>query len=126
MKLDIDCVRDVLLEFEELPFGCHTPCDFPNSISKYGDNTVEYTLSKLQEGGFITANISKMQDGSPNFLGIYDITFSGHQFLETIRNNKVWGKTKNVAGKVGCNAFSIITQIASSVISELITKQIRV
>lgn len=123
MKLDIDCVRDVLLELEQLPVDCHTMNSFPSSISKHGEKNVEYVLAKLKEAGYINADIRLFPNGQYDYYGIYDITFPGHQFLETVRDNRVWSKTKTVAGKVGSKAFDVITQIASSVITELIAKQ---
>lgn len=118
MKLDIDCVRDVLLEFEKLPLGCHTPYSFPKAIGKHGIQNVEYTLAKLGEAEYINAEIQQRPDGDLDFLGIYSITYPGHQFLENIRENKVWTKTKSIAGKVGSGSFALISQIASSVITE--------
>ena len=118
MKLDIDCVRDVLLEFEELPLGCYTPYDFPKAVGKYGIQNTEYTLAKLDEAKYINAEIMQLPNGTLEFLGIYSITYPGHQFLENIRQNKVWTKTKAIAGKVGSGSFSLISQIASSVLSE--------
>lgn len=124
MKLDIDCVRDVLLEFEEFPVSCLTPYDFKKSIKKHGETAVEYTLAKLNEAGYIRADIRTFQNGQYEYYGIFDITFSGHQFLEKIRDHKVWSKTKSVAGAVGSRAFDIIAQIATSVITEIVCRQL--
>lgn len=124
MKLDIDCVRDVLLEFEEFPLNCHTPYDFKKSIAKHGESAVEYALAKLNEAGYIRADIRSFQNGLYDYYGIFDITFSGHQFLEKIRDNKVWSKTKSMASAAGSRAFDVITQIATSIITEIISRQI--
>lgn len=123
MKLDIDCVRDVLLEFEELPINCYTPYIFKKSISQHGEDAVEYALAKLNEAGYIRADIRTFQNGQYDYYGIFDITFSGHQFLEKIRDNKVWSKTKMVTGAAGSRAFDVITQVATTIITEIITKQ---
>lgn len=126
MKLEIDCVRDILLEFEDLPVGCYSPFIFERSVAKYGIDNVEYTLKKLSEAGYINADIYAFPNGQTEFNGIFDITFSGHQFLEKIRDNKVWAKTKSVAGSVGSRAFDVITQIATSVITGLISSHLNV
>ena len=124
MKLDIDCVRDILLEFEDLPVGCHTPYSFPKSISENGIENVEYTLAKLKEAGYINADIRLYPSGQYDYCGIYNMTFSGHQFIEKIRDNKVWAKTKTVAAGVGSFSFDLITQIATSVITGLISRHL--
>lgn len=121
MKLNIDCVRDVLLELEELPVDCHTPESFQGSVKKYGIENVEYTLSKLKEAEYINADIQLYPNGQYDYYGIFDITFLGHQFLEKIRDNTIWSKTKTVASGIGSWAFDVITQIATSVITELVS-----
>lgn len=119
MKLDIDCVRDVLLEFEKLPLSCYTPYNFPASIKKHGIDNVEYSLAKLKEAGYINADIPQCSNGQYEFYGIFDMTFSGHQFLESIRENKVWSRTKSIVGKVGSGSFSLISQVASTILTEI-------
>ena len=120
MKLDIDCVRDVLLEFEQLPLGIHTVHSFPRSVAKYGIDNVDYTIAKLTEAGYVSADVTRLTDGTYDFYGIFDITFPGHQFLEKIKDNKIWSKTKTVASAIGSKAFDVIAQIATAKISELI------
>ena len=123
MKLDIECVRDVLLEFEQLPLGAHTVYSFPNALAKYGIDNVDYTIAKLTEANYISAEVTRLTNGTYDFYGIYDITFEGHQFLEKIRDNKIWSKTKKVASNVGSRALDVIAQIASTTISEIINRQ---
>lgn len=123
MKLDIDCVRDVLLEFEDYPVDCYAIDDFPKTISKHGKDNVEYTFAKLKEAGYINADIKLFPDGQYEHYGIYDITFAGHQFLETIRDSKVWDQTKKIASNVGSRTFEVITQIASTIITNLVAAQ---
>lgn len=47
MKLNIDCIRDVLLELETLPIGWYDITSFQNSVEKYGTDNVLYTLPPL-------------------------------------------------------------------------------
>ena len=124
MILDVNCVRSVLLEFECFPMGVYTPCDFAKSVARYGLESVEYTLAKLVEAGYINAELYPLRNGSLEFNGIFDITFSGHQFLETIRDGKVWQKTKSVADSVGSRSFDIISKIAGNVLSGLISAKL--
>ena len=124
MKTNIECIRDVLLNFESLPLGCYAPYDFSFAIEKHGISDVEYSLVKLMEAGYISADIQRCLDGSYSYLGIYDITFPGHQFLEKIRDNKVWAKTKAVAGNIGSQAFDVIAKIATSILTNLISSKL--
>lgn len=107
MKLDMDCVRDILMECEGLPLGCHTPYSFQTSIARHGEDEVCYTLAKLGEGNYINASISRLPGGQYDFYGIYDMTFAGHQFLENIMDDKVWHKAKGVLKKAGSSSFNV-------------------
>lgn len=86
MKLNLDCVRDVLIEFEDFPIA-HTifVSSFHNSLEKYGEDEVLYSLLKLSEAGYIEAPFYRTCDGKPHFEAIIDITFYGHEFLADIK-----------------------------------------
>lgn len=85
MKLNIDCVRDVLLEFEEFPMGNYNVSSFAKTVGKYGHENTLYTLAKLYEANYINGDIAADEGGYYHCLVIYDITFQGHEFLSTIR-----------------------------------------
>ena len=57
MKLNIDCVRDVLLEFETFPIGCYFVESFKKSIEHYDQETVLYVLVKLTEADYINCGL---------------------------------------------------------------------
>ncbi len=124
MKLDIDCVRDVLLEFETFPFGCYTAFSFEKSISNYGVDNVEYTLAKLKEAGYINAETLMRPDGHPEFLGIYDITYAGHNFLSTIREPSVWEKLKGAVLNGGTASVKVVGDIALELAKLAVSKKL--
>lgn len=125
MKLNIDCVRDVMLTLEEAEYG------EPTTIStlckkleeKYTNEEITYTCLKLDEGGLIDAMLVPMAKSSMNGVkSINDITFEGHQFLNNIRDNKVWGKTKTILSKVSSVSISFVSSIASQVLANFISQ----
>nr|DAP60467.1 MAG TPA: Transcriptional regulator, MarR/EmrR family, emrR, transcriptional regulator, DNA-binding [Caudoviricetes sp.] len=125
MKLNIDCVRDVLLELETFTLGSYDSDSFIKSIEKYGNDNVTYSLAKLTEAGYINAKYSRTMDGRPHFDDLYDITFSGHEFLEKIRSDGIWNNNiKPVLSQVGSKSFDMIIQVSTSIISSLISKQL--
>nr|DAF82014.1 MAG TPA: MarR family transcriptional regulator, transcription factor, TRANSCRIPTION REGULATOR.05A [Caudoviricetes sp.] len=124
MQLNLDCVRDVLLELESFCMGSYDSDSFIKSIEKYGDDSVTYSLAKLTEAGYINAKYSRTMDGRPHFDGLYDITFSGHEFLEKIRSDGIWNDNiKPVLSQVGSKSFDVIIQVATHAIASLIAKQ---
>lgn len=51
---------------------------------------------------------------------IQDLTPKGHEFLENIRDNKIWSGVKDVAAKVGSKSLDSVSLIASNIITQLI------
>ena len=115
MRLDLDCVRDILLELEELPLDCHTPYSFPGSIARYGEDEVCYTLAKLSEGKYINADVSRLPSGQYDFYGIFDMTFGGHEFLAKIRDTGQWKNVKKGLSAVRNYSLSAISSVAEGV-----------
>lgn len=95
-----------------------TPEKF-NRAKKYDINTITYHCNLLKEAGFLNWDPkygnNKFQMGFVNGL-----TYEGHQFLDSVRDPKIWRETKERANKLGVFTINIISQIASSVIAEMI------
>lgn len=116
MKLVHDCVRDVMLYLED---NLEDTC-FINSesitLKKYSSKDITYTLKKLAEAGFI--EIDKVT--YENNFNIKWMTYYGHQFLDNIRDNKVWSETKSILSKFSSVSLNMVQNIASQIISNLI------
>lgn len=125
MKLKIECVRDVMLELESFPIGCYNAASFEKSVAEHGEESVLYTLAKLVEAKYINAEYKRTIGGQPYINNVFDLTFAGHEFLETIRENKVWNKTKNILGKVGSGSFALVSQVASTILTDLASAYIK-
>ncbi|EOH76211.1 DUF2513 domain-containing protein [Enterococcus raffinosus] len=129
MKLNQNCIRDILLELEdELGFDLHISkydLDELKSYKKYGEDEFLYTISKLSEAGYINESHQAGGDTMYYQLMIHSITWEGHKFLDTIRDNQVWAVTKKVASKFSSVSVNMISTIASTVITNLIENQMR-
>ena len=120
MKLDLDCVRDILLSIEKRSYG---ETVLPNSLSeelKYDSEVINYALLKLCEADFIDAHVLELDGVFPSVTQIYDITFAGHEFLNNVRANKIWSKTKSVLSEIGSGSLQLASQIAVGVLTEII------
>nr|WP_305040311.1 DUF2513 domain-containing protein [Enterococcus faecium] len=129
MKLNQDCVRDILLLIEdEISFGSFLRLEFflaSEKLSKYDSETIKYTLAKLDETEFLKSNTRWVNNDLASFsTGM--ITWKGHKFLDTIRDEKVWSNTKSIISKFSSVSISMVESIASNVITQLIEKQLRV
>lgn len=125
MQLNLDCIRDVLLELETFPIGLYTVNSFQSCLSKYSDEQVLYTLVKLCEGNYINALFSRTLGGRPIISAVYDITFQGHEFLEKIRSDNVWNNNlKPVFSSIGSMSLDVVSKVASTVIAALVTSKL--
>lgn len=124
MKLNIDCVRDVLLEFEEFPMGNYNVSSFAKTVGKYGHENTLYALAKLYEANYINGDIAADEGGYYHCLVIYDITFYGHEFLSTIRHPNVWQRLKDATLDGGTASLKVIGDIALEVAKLAVSKKL--
>lgn len=124
MKLNPDCVRDILLVVESLQnvkhyyrFNSET---IPVLLPNYSVAEVIYHLRQCDLNGLLL-NASHTMNYEE--YTVSDLTPKGHEFLANIRESKIWNGVKEIAGKVGSSSLDAITQIASNVITELIKAQ---
>lgn len=132
MKYNIDCVRAVLLCLEDELKIIHVEENaykmqeiyLPRLLECLGQNYSEpdiiYSVKKLDEAGYITANFSNdviYADDILNcdYCSISSITYNGHEFLENIREDKNWKKIKNAGKAASSFALSIVGEIAKNI-----------
>ena len=120
MKRDLDFIRDLLLKIEGgqkvfetasseaaeiLGFTPDTPLDREDADKLSGH------INLLEDAGFIEVE-ARMGGGS---IWVKDLTWKGHEFLDTVRDNEVWMQTKAMAKKAGTGAIEFIWGIAKEV-----------
>lgn len=114
MKRDWDTIREILIKFEELDpeTGSLQLGHFPS------DRAYEYSyhIELLLEAGLIHGQMSKtLGHHAQNFLA-HRLTWAGHEFLDAIRSDTVWNKTKTSFGKSGLSmTFDLIKGVATDV-----------
>lgn len=123
MKLNIDCIRDVLLVVEDQPFGGELKItSIFKQLSNYTEDELEYTCLKLYEAKYINAiTMTTLGVSGPQIFAIQDLTYAGHQFLDTIRSHKVLEETKSkITDILGSASIEIISKVASSIATKLL------
>lgn len=127
MRLNLDCVRDLLLCIEEQT-GFKDKCSFIYMESNNGIPDFQETLYKSYPYDelfyhiqyCIKSNLIEEYSTTDAWIMISDLTPEGHEFLNNIREDNVWNGVKSVASKVGAKSLEAVAQIASNVITELI------
>ena len=127
MKLNPDCVRDILMTFEELCTDVdktyifssfdEIPMKLPQ-LNKYPAEVLAYHIRQLDLSGMLF-DAKFNRDG----FSFADITPRDHEFLANIRENKIWNGVKVIAEKVGSKSLDSLTQIAANVVLQLIQAQ---
>lgn len=115
MKLNKDCIRDLLIYLEDNLSYTHRISTGSLCLKDYTRDELVYTVERLSEAGFINAN--KICNGpcTPTYH-IFSLTYNGHQFLDTIRDDKIWKNTKIAASKLASVSIPIFQELASSLI----------
>lgn len=118
MKLNQNLVRLLLLEIEDKT-GPYEPLELSDiSIKDFSDEEILYTTERLLEAGYITARLepTKLQCNQV----IYSLTWEGHRFLDTIRDNTVWRRTNDIVKKLSSVSLSLILHIGEQVILDMV------
>lgn len=138
MKLNLDCVRDILLCVEENS-TLYQPCVFiessPLALAEFRNSdatvpTYQTALGKKYSNEELiyhvkycsTANlITEIRCLDNDMLCVDDLTPQGHEFIANIRSDTVWNKTKSAAIKLGVSSIPAILDIASKIVTTLVT-----
>ena len=133
MKLNPDCIRDILLAIEAAEPQENTLVETPMYLitfiendftSKYDKSDIAYTLIKLEEAGLINSSHRRYDGGENISFLVSSLTFYGHEYLEKIRKEENWKTIKSIGSKVGDFSLSAIGKIAEGVTSAAIDKLI--
>lgn len=85
--------------------------DIHERLKKYSHDDIYYTCQKLHEAGYL--NVDFFIDGS---CCIESMTYNGHQFLDSIRDDGIWKEVKSKISKLASVSLPIIHQAASQAI----------
>lgn len=125
MKLNPDCMRDILFYLEEhlsisedLEFEEISMYDLSQHL-EYPIQEIANTLVILGEAGYIIS-VRNDNDDCIADLDVYRITYGGYQLIETIRPEPVWEKVKSTGKHIGSFSIDVITQVATTVLTSMI------
>ena len=119
MKLNKDCVREVLIYLEEhLGYNDHLDAS-TIQIDPYTSEEILYTISLLSEAGYIKAVSVADLCTTPTYF-VESILMPGHDLLDNIRDDNVWRKTKKIASKFASASLNVLSSVATSVLSSML------
>lgn len=127
MKLNPDCIRDILLVTEDKT-NLHTSLMFNaddagadnDLLSNYSTEELLYHVKQCELTGFFNDAIWTV--GGTCIVD--HLSPKGHEFLSDIKSDTNWKKVKDISKKVGSSSLNAITTIATGVISSIIQSQL--
>ena len=118
VKLNQDCIRDILLTIEDMDYTMEglTKESFETTerMQKYDPIQILYTLKRLYDARFVEVAFAK-GEAFYVFYIVHSMTYEGHQLLDSIRDEHIWLETNKKASKVSSVSIPVLQNIATSV-----------
>ena len=118
MRLNHECVRQIMLLIESdisynQPLGKEELLSHPK-LQSFTKEEILYAVLRLDEDNFIKCDILQADNSQIYHLSLSGLTRSGHEFLNNIRDNKVWAFVKQTASKTASASLPILAQLAAT------------
>lgn len=116
MKLNNDCIRDILLFVEENTDYEKVFVDVDNIVNclNYDKNTVYYHIKMISQANLVDHVV--FADMRP--YTISNLSWEGHQYLDNIRDNKVWEIIKQQTNKLSSVSLNFLISIAPTIVEK--------
>lgn len=122
MKRDLGLIRELLLKLEPLAdshaWQIIEAYDPRIQVAGYTPDDIEYNLQLLVERGLI----EEPRSGPMQGIIFRRLSWEGHDYLDAVRDPKIWQKTKEATDKVGSWTFEIVKELAKAFIKSELQK----
>ena len=106
MKRDMDLIRQILQSAEALEFEDGEP---PELYQAKTTNEA-YQIAIMKDAGLVDADVDST-GRSPSGATVIRLTWAGHDFLDSCRDNKIWEMAKEHIIKPGASwTFSLLSE----------------
>lgn len=97
MKLNIDCIYDILCAVEDTVDYSHAfqyeSDNIPEILSTYSNDELVYHIMQCEKSGLVSG---VRIYGNADTIVVRDLTPAGHEFLANARTHNVWKKIKSL------------------------------
>ena len=111
MKRDMDLIRLLLLQIESSETRYADDLDTPG----YSRQETGYHLELLISAGLINCDRVSWTFGGDFGAAVNGLTWEGHDFVEAIRSESVWNRTKEFVKDKGLDVGSLPIELLKSV-----------
>lgn len=112
MKRDLDLIRRILLALED---------EKPESLTGENQELVSYHVQLLLDAEYVKGTVVWDREAKPHGYVVERITMNGYDYLDSVRDPKVWKETRSLLEKVGGSAtLEVVKDVSAKVMVELI------
>lgn len=117
MKRDMELIRKILFKIE----AEYVSTALTNlTIDGYDFNDIAYQCKLLYDAGLIDQYKARYGDNTIYLFTVGALTWEGHDFLDKIRQDIIWNKTKETITKKGLPMIiDVIKDVATGIISSM-------
>lgn len=120
LKRDMELIRKILLTVEEKYVDTWLHSN-EIEIDGYDMKTIGYHCAVLHDAGLLYDYKGQYGDGELLQFGVGRLTWDGHEFLEKIKSDTVWNKTKETITTKGIPfVLDAVKEIATSITTSMI------
>ena len=120
MKRNMDLCRLILFKIED---EYKSTALSHLQIDGYDIEIIAYHCDMLFEAGLIKSYKSTYASDKIYFFSVGALTWEGHDFLDKIRENTMWNRTKN---RIKENALPMTLEVIKTIATSLINDQLSV
>ena len=125
MQRDMELIRKILFCIEEKYVDTWLDSN-QVKIDGYDLKTVAYHCAILYDAGLVSDYKGQYGDNELYFFGVGRLTWEGHEFLDKIKNDTVWNKTKDTITKKGIPfVLDAVKEIATAITTSMIHSAIK-
>ena len=118
MKRDMDIVRAILVVVETQEAGVHIS-GVP-TVGEASAETVAEHIRIMKDADLLYAEVIGSSDQG-YVVHIFGLTWKGHDFLESVRNDTVWQKVCGKIKDVGAGmTIELVKELATSYLKEML------
>lgn len=118
MKRDMELIRKILFKIEDT---VDNVVEYNLEIEGYTLDQVAYHCSILHEGGYIYVYKGNYAGGGLYSFSVGRLTWEGHEFLDKIREDTIWNKTKDTIVEKGLPfVFDIVKFVSTEIITGVV------
>jgi hypothetical protein len=113
VKRDMDLVRAILIVLDDHPSG-YAPHKI--EIDGYSDEQIGYHIYLLGQAGLLDVSDASSLDGlSPKAIP-HSLTWAGHEFLASAREQSNWLQAKKIIKGAGEGSFQVWQAVLTKVV----------